>query len=216
MLANAKQRYESLMIELAARKNNEHIGSGRGGNPAQYLTMVALTPNFVNTNGEELFVVNNDSIEINVEQMFSASKKSMRLALDKALTPDVISKFAAPELIEFLSNAGPAPKDEKLFYNSKQKDLITAAKLASRIKELAILELKESDGKAPNLLSLSLSAEMKQTLNELKTLDKWLILFGCRAFIGIETIVKYNLDEIPGFAEMFLQINSAAGDAETT
>lgn len=213
MLANAMQRYESLMLELACRKNNEYVGSGLGGNPAQYLTMLALTPHFSNTNSEELFTINNDLVEINVEKIQSVSKKNIRLALDKTLTPEIINKYADPELIEFLSGNGPAPKDESLFYNSKQKDLITAAKLASRMKELVIAELKVS-GEIPELSSLS--TELQSTLNELKSLDKWLILFGCRTFIGIETIVKYNLDEISGFAEMFNKINLAAGDVEQT
>lgn len=211
MLKRAKQRYEELMLELACRKGNEHVGSGLGGNPAQYLTMLALTPNFSSVNSEGIFSVHDDSIDINVERIHLASRKEIRLSLDKVLTSDIIDKYAAPELVDFLSGSGPVPKDENLFASPKQKDLIKVARLASRMKELVELELKENS----DVTSISnLSPELQQVYTDLKQSEKWLILFGCRHFLGLETIVKYNLDEI--FSEMFMQINSAVGEPEKT
>lgn len=209
MLDKAKQRYEELMLELATRRNNEHIGSGLGGNPAQYLTMLSLTPNFSANKSEELFSVHDNSIEINVEKIQFVSRKEIRYALDKALTSDIINKYAAPELISFFESFNePMPSDaERLATSDKQRLLIKGSKLAIRMKELSESELKES-GEIPSVSQLS--TEFQQVYNDLKSLDNWIILIAVRRFVGIETMVKYNLDEI--FFDMFNKINSAAGE----
>ena len=206
MLLIAKKKYEELMSELACRKNNEHIGSGLGGNPSQYLTMLALTPNFSSVNSENIFSIIDETISINIEKIASATRKSIRESLDSLLTQKVLDKYADPDLVRFIS--GENIQEALLLLPQKcfgkdQSDLLVAAKLASRMKELVELEMKENSTVPIN----SLSPELQKVYSDLRQLEAWQILSACRIFLGLETIVKFNLDEI--FDEMFVKINRA-------
>lgn len=204
MLDRAKHTYRRLMLELATRRNNEHVGSRMGGDPVRYLSMLALTPSFEENEGS-MFSVVGDTLHINMKPFTEAKFVDVRKALIETLTPELTDKLAHPEFVNYIEKCvNPTSPAEDITVCAKQQDLLNGLRLAEKVKEL----IPKEWGMQPKPL-IECSSEFQEACKALCSFDYWTILVVFRVAIGIEFMVQYNLDEADAFADVLNKINSA-------
>ena len=207
MLKAATKKYSQLMLELAVRRDNEHIGSGLGGNPEEFLTMLALTPSFEESD-KAMFVVENDFLLINTTLFNTASLRDLRKNLSEVLGPH-IEKYAHPNFVKLLElpisiNNDLALPSKEVARSERQRELFSAYRLGDQIKKLVEEEFEVDASTAKPLAECS--PQLQDCYNQLCQLDYWATLAALRSRVGIDLLVKYNLDET--FGELLTKISN--------
>ncbi len=199
---SAEERLQGVLLELSCRKGNQHIGSGLGGNPKQYLALASLNTSFV-SNQSNLFVLDNNSLFIDRKIFDSLSLKDLRKEIDNLLTEEILNKLLPiPELTLYLegNNVDDSVVNLSLINTDSippiQVELLKAISLAIKFRNLVIEQVPVD---APD--TFQVSAELKQLAGEIQKFPNAIILLSIRRCLGIDTIVRHNLDTL--FTSLF-------------
>ncbi len=192
---SAEQRLQGVLLELSCRIGNQHIGSGLGGNPKQYLALVSLNTSFV-ANQSTLFVLDNNSLFIDRKIFDSLPLKDLRKELNNFFTEEVLAKsLPIPELASYLegNNVDDSVLNLNLINTDSippvQVEILKAISLAIKFRNLVIEQVPAD---APD--TFQVSAELKQLADEIQKFPNSIILLSIRRCLGIDTIVRHNLD----------------------
>lgn len=200
---SAENKFRSLMLELGVRKNNEHIGSGMGGDPEVFLTLLALTTVFVSDNNAALFKIEGDTLNINSDKFIRSNLREIRKALTEVITSDIKGQYVPPKLLTFLEGKGDPVEFSALVLSPRQEQLLEGFILARRIRALVESEIPELN----SVKTLEqCSSELQLSYKQVSQLPDWVVLMSFRTQIGIEFLVRYNLDEL--FADLLNRINA--------
>lgn len=178
----AAQKISSVALELGVRENNEHIGTGMGGNKAQLLALMAFHHELINEPGLTIRITDG-LMEWGIEWFLNASRKEIRQVLDIALP---IAKYTPIDDVQSNPAYATAPNASRWRVLSLANHL--CQKLAS--------ELDNGD-----------TSGVQATAFALVGFPQEFILMSVREYIQIERLVKHDLDEHPDFGNILLTIN---------
>jgi hypothetical protein len=198
----ANVRLTKLAIELGTRKNNQHIGSGIGGNNFQLLTLLSfrhvLTHESIKVKfvGKEIHWNSNylrhsklRKIRNDLNIAFDSLKekhKYMALALDALPKSANFADVYEQQVMHF-------PKIEKIFHYGKYENILNLSLVEQLIASyLMCMKLAEQ-------LDCGDSTNVENAGRVLYKLPEEIVVMSVRQFIGIERLIKHNLDEDPIF-----------------
>ena len=180
---NPLTNLEKIFFEYAIRKDNEHVGSGLGGNYENYLFIAdkKMVPSADVTN----LTITKTELIFNPDFVLNSSRKDLRVALDE-------------KIAEAMKTSEYVPK----------------------IKGDAVLpeaDLEKNDAAAKTIILANKCAELSSLLDNDKITDEYLdefskylnsfpmpiALYAFRTQVGIERMVKHNLDENKFFAQFY-------------
>ena len=210
-----KDKFDGLMIELGVRNNNEHVGSGLGGNNFQLLVLMGLSHRLGDHRQMQISVAG-DGITWGSDFLLTASRKQLRLKLNEMFPviqerhkilaaamegawenpTSYFSKFqehsvSFPTLTEY-QRTGIYKHDEALPYNEQ---LLMALVIAKTLAE----ELDAGNTKNITTAGIALS----QFPDEI-------FLLAVRRNIQIDRLINFNLDENPAWEKSLNRINKKA------
>lgn len=180
----AQKNFQGLTLELGVRDDNQHVGSGLGGNGSQLFALMSFSHELV-SDPSITIQIDRGLMRWGVEWFNRATRKEMRYELDaklpiaKATPLDDIRKDTRFSLGPNVSNW------DTLFFACNM-----CAALASD------LDSGKKDKVRPTALALS-GFPMETTL------------VAVRQYIQIDRLVKYDLDEHPDFSKVLTTINKA-------
>jgi hypothetical protein len=208
-----KRRFKSLTLELGIRHNNEHVGSGLGGNNFQLMTLMDYKHELINN--RNLTVSANhttNTFSWGSHWLAHVSAYDARKALDRVFNKMPESKkvmaVAFEALIESNCILKSFEKHKSYFPNLTKclsgnfylvpKDLDMKEKLilASIICQNLAIELDA--GNKTNITKVG--AAMSQFPDEV-------YLLAVRRYIQIERLIKFSLDEDVAWAPSLIKIN---------
>lgn len=210
LVRSAMKKFTALIVELGVRENNEHVGSGLGGNNFQLLTLSHLN-HHLKTGGFKITI--NDDIWWSANWLAHASMVEIRQALDavfpsikerhKYVSVLVRSMLKRPNDLRqtFLENKEHFPRlqsllDNKAYYFDKNLSFLEQLVVASIMCQDLAMDLDKGD--------LSKVSSIGSTLSYF---PPEIILLSVRMYINIERLVKHNLDEHPVFTHLLTRVN---------
>lgn len=213
MVKSAQRSFSRLLVELGVRKNNEHIGSGLGGNNFQLLCLFGMVQELSPHTGMTIkFSSTENTMYWGAEWLCRASKVDLRKELDKifdsikeghkywALVMEALSASGDlrstltqyqdqfPELMACLS--GKVYKFQSWLGPLSQ--LILAYVMCQ---ELAA-DLDRNDTSRVNMIG-----------SALYDFPAEIILLSVRKYIQIDRLVRHDLDEHPIFNKVLMKVN---------
>jgi hypothetical protein len=178
-------RFTQILCELALSKNNYHIGSGLGGDPKTFLYLLLKNHQF-SDNQEQKIVVDGQTISWSKDFLANSSRLDIRAEI---------------ELLEDLKlfNHPAVPKDADLVDFSKVEELTNPLiqEIATGAKLIALLA-NELDNKGNNVENFE-----KAVADYFQDKHTFSFLICCRNWLGIERIVKLNLDQSKHLKPLF-------------
>jgi hypothetical protein len=178
----AHKKFQGLALELGVREDNEHVGSGLGGNNGQLFALMSLSHH----------LVDNDSLSIKIDQgkvqwgeiwLRRAKRRDIRMELDTTLP---VPKTATFDDIRQDARFALGP-------NAANLNLYTfAVKLCADLAS----ELDKGDDSNVRATALALSGFPME-----------IVLVSVRRYIQIGRLVKHNLDEHQDFGKILSTIN---------
>lgn len=208
----AIKRFSLLLLELGVRKNNEHVGTGLGGNNFQLVVLMSMKHHLV-VKSDRGITIADRVMSWQVSWLRDASMTHVRETLDRAfleimethklealayealakshnLLDTVIEhKESFPHLIDCLNG--------KYFdYDPKLSNLQHLVQAYVMCQDLA----KRLDNGDESTM-WSVGAALENYPNEI-------ILLAVRRYIQIDRLVRHNMDEDPVFAKMLSRINN--------
>lgn len=180
----ARQRWQSLTLELGVREDNEHVGSGLGGNNAQLLTLLTYRHRLTNTNKMTIDPVDG-WVRWGEGWLMGNGKKVLRQELDTILP---VPKTATVDEVQCGKWFSLGPQLNNLH------TLLFACKMCS---DLA------------SELDKGIESNVKPVGLALRSFPPEMILFSVRRYIQIERLVRHNLDEHPAWSKTLSNINKA-------
>ncbi len=177
----AKQRLQWLSLELSVREDNQHIGTGIGGNNSQLLALMSFHHELVN-----------NSIPIETDRglmrwgsswLERASRKDIRARLDIEVP---IPKYTPLDKItnDPKYSLGPNVASWRVLF------------FAEGLCQKLARELDNGD-----------ESNVQVTAYALAGFPMEVILMAVRKHIQIERLVRHNLDEHPDFGTILTKIN---------
>ena len=206
---DATQQFNSIITELGIRTDNEHVGSGLGGNNFQLLVLLNLKHTLVK---RDITIKATDSgVAWSAEWLIKSSRKDIRRELDKAFS-DIKEKHKylaiALESLAYASNM----RAVVLQHPTDFPELVKA--LEGKTYELAQLSYLEQ-----MILACVLCQDLSYRLDRgdcstvhaigsaLYDFPPEMILLAIRRYIQIERLVKFSLDEDPVFWKTLKKVN---------
>lgn len=178
----AEKKFQWLTLELGVREDNEHIGSGLGGNNAQLFALMSFHNEIINDASTKI-KIDRGLIQWGSHWFLSASRKEIRHELDVALP---IQKYTPLETIQNDQRYSLGPNV------SRWTVLLYAFEMCRKLAD----ELDRGDESNVQVTALSLYGFPMET-----------VLLSVRRFIQIERLVRHNLDEHPDFGKILNKIN---------
>jgi len=180
----ARKRFRQIMLELGTRENNEHVGSGIGGNPSQLFALMSFSHELVSSTITTIDI-NGGTIRWSKEWLENSSSKAIRHELDAKLP---IPKYTPLELIrqDPQFNRGPNVENWAIYL------------FACNLCESLAAQLDRGD-----------ETNVKATALALSGFPSDVCLMSIRKYIQIERLVRHNLDEHPDFGKILTNINRA-------
>lgn len=178
----AEKKFNWLTLELGVREDNQHIGSGLGGNNAQLFALMSFHNELVNDASTKI-KIDRGLIQWGSDWFLSAGRKLIRHELDAVLP---IQKYTPLETILNDQRFSLGPNV------SRWTVLLYAFDLCKKLAD----ELDRGDTSNVQVTALSLYGFPMET-----------VLLSVRRFIQIERLVRFNLDEHPDFGKILSKIN---------
>lgn len=215
-----KRQFDRTLIDLGVRKNNEHVGSGMGGDNFQLLVLMSLKHSLACNHQQSsplVFVSSNKIISWNSSWLKGSSLKTIREELN-ILFPNISEEYKYLGMMcealgansslrtcvqqyqeHFPNLAGSL--EGKYFYNSTKLSNIEQLIQAYVMCQELAYHLDRGD----TSLIQPMGGHLSQFPPEI-------ILMSVRKFIQIERLVRHNLDEDPVFGPILNRINSLVDD----
>ncbi len=207
---DATQRFTSIITELGIRKDNEHVGSGLGGNNFQLLVLLNLKHTLVKRN--ITIKATDGGIAWSAEWLTKTSLRDIRKELDKAFADIKEQHKYLAIALEPLANSFNM-RAVVLQHRSDFPELVKA--LEGKTYTLATLSYLEQMILACVLcqdvscrLDNGDTSTMQAIGSALYDFPTEIILLSIRRFIQIERLVRYNMDEDPVFMKTLNKVNN--------
>lgn len=202
-----QEKLTTLVMELACRKDNYHVGSGRGGNNFQMLALLGMEHHLSNADisiasKKNKFIWGTDFI---LDNSISSIRKELDKAFEKVeehgklMALMFLSPTNIAEVFNSYEDNFPILKD--IFSNKRSGDFKNFAPY-QQITIAFIMCAKYSFE-----LDNKIKTNTKTVGQSLATLSPEVILLAIRKYIGIERIVNHSLDEHPSWENIFTSIN---------
>ena len=190
LINKASEKFEQLMLELGVRDDNLHVGTGLGGNNLQLYSLLGVKHSLMKL-PKGIIVTYDDGIWWDAETLAFSSRVDMRKKVD-TIFPLVEERY--PGAFLFSKEFDDATKINylKLVSREMQGSLINAKVMCEGLAK----ELDSGD-----------TSNIAMTAKWLGALPFEIVLVSVRKFIGLERLVKFNLDEDKGFGPILHQIN---------
>jgi len=209
IVKQAQEKLTALALDLSVREDNSHVGSGLGGNNFQMFTMIGMQHLLSNKNIS--IEIKDSSFVWGSEFLINNSLVNIRAALDKAFLK--ISDYDKLMSLTFLNVSNingtysayeenfPILKD--IFYGKQAADFKKIPPQQQII--IAFIICAKYSFELDNDV-VSNTATVGESLS---TFTPEVILLAVRKYIGINRIVKFNLDEHKSWDHMFARVNNS-------
>jgi len=180
----ARKRFQEIILELGTREDNEHVGSGLGGNNAQLFALMSFRHELVSSTIITIDI-NNGIVRWSREWLESSSRKAIRHELDAKLP---IPRYTPLELIQGdpQFNRGPNVANWAVYL------------FACNLCQSLAAELDKGN-----------ETNIKATALALSGFPMDVCLMSIRKYIQIDRLVRHNLDEDSDFGKILNKINKA-------
>lgn len=211
-IEHAQAIFNSLMTELAIRDTNFHIGSYHGGNNFQMLVLSGMDHILLKfTTGTKIFVVEN-TIYWDILFLLSSPMGDIRKELDRVF-PEIVenNKLTALAIKSILDNKNEFVKS----FDAVQNNFPKIAQVMQGASWDNIPKLSPHEQIIMScLLCAKLSEELDRGNNNsvrhvtdiLLQFSPEVILISVRNYIGVERIVKFNLDDREDFFKLIKKV----------
>jgi hypothetical protein len=212
----AQEKFDWLLVELGVREDNSHVGTGLGGNNLQLVTLMGFAHNLVKRPIDVR--VDDKRMTWGVDWFLSASKKQVRARLDQVFeTIDEQHKYLAAALTDLTKPnmmAIPTAEHKQRFpqlikaLESKNYRLNPALTMVEQLVLACVMchELSLRLDKGDTSLVSSVGKALYDFPYEI-------ILLSVRKYVGIERLIRFDLDEYPAWAKTLDSINRIVCDA---
>lgn len=206
---DAIQRFNSIITELGVRTDNEHVGSGLGGNNFQLLVLLNLKHTLVK---RDITIKTTDSgVAWNAEWLAKTPLKDIRKELDKAFV-DIKEQHKylaiALESLAYSNNMRAVVLQHRTDFpelvNALEGKTYTLAKL-SCLEQMILACVLCQD--LSYRLDRGDSSTVQAIGSALYDFPTEMILLSIRRYVQIERLIRYNLDEDPVFWKTLKKVN---------
>lgn len=204
---------EALLTEYGLGDRNQSIGSGKGGNISKFGFLLSKNHIEDNTKTYTVDIVNNDMIW-NTEWLGQASFRQIRDEVDSKI--EALNINFPDKSADLFVQLGIDPQT----ISSKVRDMNVLAVLQGS-QEVDISNLSEKDKLIFARLLAKEFADQADAVNAcpgkeicanftniLNKLNTGIVVFAIRTQIGIDRMVKFNIDEEPSMYDILLKISS--------
>lgn len=207
----ARARFDWLLTELGIRDTNEHVGTGLGGNNFQLLVLMCFEHRLVHDK-KITIQVEKDHIKWGAPWLTDTKKKEIRWYLNEIFPAIKEKKKYLAVAMEALSGSGMLR--DKIIQHSEQ-----FPRLVRALEGKTYRFQRGLSGIDQLILAFVMCQELSDHLDQddtslvqpigaaLADFPMEVILLSVRRFVGIERLVKWNLDEDPVFGKMLTRIN---------
>jgi hypothetical protein len=210
----ARQRFTALTLELGVRKNNEHVGSGLGGNNFQLMVLLGLKHHLINSSSVEMRV-SEGAVSWSVDFLTKNRMRYIRGKLDEMFT--VIQEKNKTIALAMESIIGPNAEFFRTFNEhsasfSSLIDLFSGKEYTHdhRMNNYdALLMANLMTGKLASDLDRGDERLIGPVGRALSNFSMEIVLLTVRRNIQIERLVRYNVDEHPDWENLLNRINKA-------
>jgi hypothetical protein len=208
----AKRNFVALVVELALREDNEHSGTGMGGNNFQLLTLFNMKHKLSSKHSSQSITIDDGILLWNAKWLANSSMKIIRNKLNN-IFPNIIedNKYIAlalqsvsrsnhlhsslemykehfPKLIDCL-------KGKVYRYDSSLSNIDNLIQASIMCQELAVCL---DNGDLTKIVTIGTA---------LYDFPADIILYTVRKYIQLDRLVKFNLDEDPIFVKVLEKVN---------
>lgn len=205
-------RFRGLTLELGVRKDNEHVGSGRGGNNYQLMVLMGLKHHLIQSHDTQIRL-QADRICWGSEYLLTARRTKLRDDLDSIFPAiEEKNKVLALAMQSLLDNPTGLVRtanayshnyptvmqliETKTYTHNPKLSMHEQFILASLITAKIAGDLDRGDESLVDVVGEALGH-----------FDHDIILLTVRCNIQIDRLVRYNLDERPTWMKWLCQIN---------
>jgi len=213
LLDNINTRFHSLMLELGTRKDNYHIGSGRGGNPFQLLVMLDMKHHLSSSHNRTIYAdLHSRQMVWGARWFLESAKDKLRDKLDEVfLTIPEHFKYRALALEQAATSNNLR---EVILNNQDQFPKIISCFRGEDYQVDLTLPLSDQ-----LILASVLCQEFAYQLDSgnISGIEKYGKLMACfcpeiflitvRRYIQIDRLIRFNLDESPTWSRCLNFIN---------
>lgn len=212
----AKRVFNWLFVELGIRENNFHIGTGRGGNNLQLVTLMSFTHTLVKRPID--IRVDDKRVAWSAEWLINTPRKQIRTRLDEVFEIiDEQHKYLAAALTELTKpnmTAAPTAEHRQHFpqliqvLESKNYHLNPSLTMVEQLVLSCVMchEMSLRLDKKDTSLVASVGKALQEFPDEI-------VLFSVRKYVQIERLINFNIDEHPDWDKMLSHISKVADAA---
>jgi len=201
---DVKRKLHCILMEYALSPHNQHVGSGLGGNIQYFAFVYGRKP--IMTKDVEQVEIKEDSILWNPDFLASTSVYDIRHHLDDLIKSNIEKENYKFAISEHQENNGWQYKIDDSLIDDESKNIDPESLLKGETK---LPDLNSLDLNSRICLCMRVCAKFAAFVDSdpddkkyykgfhdtISKFDDALALFSMRAQIGLERIVKHNLDE---------------------
>ncbi len=177
---NAQGRFQSITLELGCREDNEHVGSGLGGNPSQLMALMTFSHELVDSN--LTIEIDRGLMRWGSDFLLQSRRRDIRHELDIKLP---IAKYTQLD-----------PRTDPRFSLGPNIAQVHLLMFANKLCADLASELDRGDETNVTAVGMALVGFPME-----------IILMSVRRYIQIERLVKFNLDEHPAWEKVLSRVN---------
>lgn len=209
---------ELLKCDLATRRNNEHIGSGLGGNTTHFLYSL--------THELDLKATTLADARVELAQLIESDASHITCEDQDLINEDFLSKIPSTtqdikhlkngvallnRVVPLFSEIEPQAKSIESEYDKEMKQLFKNVKCdPSRIDldpYYGPIYRKILDKRCDDIKNI-VGDNIINLIADMGKLPTYIFLFIMRVGLGIRNIVFYSLDESPQLSDLFYNVNN--------
>lgn len=218
IVKDCKRKFEGLLVELGVRKNNEHVGTGLGGNNFQLVCLFGMSHELSSEHNLKIkFVSKDNTMTWGADWLATTSRLEIRKELDRVFeTVKEGHKYWAL-MIESIANSTALRASLKDYQDSFPE--------LTKCLEGQCYKFQGWLGPLSQLLlAFIMCQELAADLDRgdtskvhtigaaLYDFPAEIILLSVRRYIQIDRLVRFNLDEDPIFWKTLKKVNTRVDD----
>lgn len=222
-LASVKHKIESALLELSVRENNVHVGTGLGGNQEQLLILSSIE--HVLTDEHDGVFFREGFCYWNARSILNASMKEIRSFIDEAFkyqSQDSNTEIVGVAIKHLLDEGYRSTLIDSFNRSISDiddvlcgKDVDTNSMSMSRMLITSLCVVGLVSRKLDAITDASEATrlpEMQFIGTFFRKVEPSIVLISIRKMMGIERIVKFNLDEHPVLGDVLTNISRSLRD----
>jgi hypothetical protein len=219
-ISRASRRASAIILELGIRENNEHVGSGLGGNNYQMLVMVQMQHHLVISDVPLALSANKNAMYWGMNAFLNLSLRDLRAEIDKVFK-SIGNEFKIMSNVLNANVSNPIDYIDSLIGSTPGQDILTMVNNIMVGEKVDLYNLSYSNQiMIATLLCYKLANSLDHTGEDprrrdvyidnvgmaLKDVEPEVFLITVRKCIQIDRIVRHNLDEHPSWSDTFAKI----------